>query len=355
MIDTLNIEVQLTTNSRLPEVNFNDLKFGRVFSDHMLVADYENGQWTQCQIVPFGNLSISPANATLHYGQTIFEGLKAYLNDAGEALVFRPEDNYERMVKSAERMCMPAVPKEIFMEGLKQLLQVDKEWIPKVPGGSLYIRPFMFASEEFIGIRPAESYKFVIFTCPVGTYYTEPVKVKIETHYTRAIEGGTGFAKTAANYAISLYPARMNQQKGYHQLVWTDGKEHKYIEESGTMNIIFRKGNTIITPVLGDTILDGITRRSVLQLAKDWGYEVQERKVPVTEIVEYLKNNELDEVFGAGTAATIAHIVLMHHEGTDYHLPAIETRSFSNKVLQTLNDLKHGLIPDEYGWVMKVD
>ncbi len=353
-IDTIQIDVQPVEKSKLEDADLANLPFGKVFSDHMLVAEYKEGQWASCKIVPYTNLNLSPALCTLHYGQTIFEGLKAYKNDKGEALVFRPYDNYQRMLKSAERMCMPAVPEEIFIGGIRQLLTLDHGWIPTHQGASLYIRPFMFGADEFIGIRPSDTYKFIIFTCPVGAYYTEPVNVKIETEYTRAFPGGIGSAKTAGNYAASLYPARINQEKGYHQLIWTDGIEHKYIEEAGTMNIMFRKGNQIFTPNPSDTILNGITRRSVVQLAKDWGYDVQERPVEVQEVIDLLKKNELDEAFGAGTAATIAHIIRIHHKGVDYELPPVSQRTFSNKVLKTLDDIKYGRIADPHGWIMHI-
>ncbi|NIK74514.1 branched-chain amino acid aminotransferase [Thermonema lapsum] len=349
----MNIEIQTTAKSRLPEVDFDNLRFGHVFSDHMLVADYADGEWKSCKIVPFAPLTFSPAMATLHYGQSIFEGLKAYKSEQGEILVFRPYDNYKRMLRSAERMCMPPIPEEIFMEGLRELLKLDKDWIPQREGYSLYIRPFMFATDEFIGVRPSNTYKFIIFTCPVSKYYIEPVKVKIETHYTRAVAGGTGYAKAAGNYAASLYPARLAQQQGYHQLIWTDGKTHEYIEEAGTMNIMFRKDNRIITAPLSDSILAGITRDSVLTLAREWGYEVEERPVPVKEIIGYLEEGSLSAAFGVGTAATIAHIVTIGYEGKDYQLPPLEGRVFANRVLKTLDDIKYGRVEDTHGWIWK--
>jgi branched-chain amino acid aminotransferase len=349
----MNIEIQTTAKSRLPEVDFDNLRFGHVFSDHMLVADYADGEWKSCKIVPFAPLTFSPAMATLHYGQSIFEGLKAYKSEQGEILVFRPYDNYKRMLRSAERMCMPPIPEEIFINGLRELLKLDKDWIPQREGYSLYIRPFMFATDEFIGVRPSNTYKFIIFTCPVSKYYSEPVKVKIEIHYTRAVAGGTGYAKAAGNYAASLYPARLAQQQGYHQLIWTDGKTHEYIEEAGTMNIMFRKDNRIITAPLSDSILAGITRDSVLTLAREWGYEVEERPVPVKEIIGYLEEGSLSAAFGVGTAATIAHIVTIGYEGKDYQLPPLEGRVFANRVLKTLDDIKYGRVEDTHGWIWK--
>ena len=354
MIETSLIEVEPTTYSRLSEVDFDNLGFGRIFSDHMLVADYKDGQWVSCKIMPYQDLALSPSLAALHYGQSIFEGLKAQYMENGEISVFRPWENHKRMITSAERMCMPAVPEEFFIGGIKQLIELDKAWIPKKRGASLYIRPFMFASEPFLGVRPSNEYKFIIFTCPVGSYYSEPVNLKIETHYSRVAQGGVGAAKTAGNYAASLYPAVQAQKQGYHQLLWTSTETHEFIEEVGTMNIVFRIGNSVITPVLGDTILKGITRDSVLTLAKEWGYDVQERKVRVAEIVEALKNQQIDEAFGVGTAAVVAHVKTIHHEGTDYSLPAIETREFSNKVLDTLTKLRYGQIEDTHQWLMTI-
>jgi branched-chain amino acid aminotransferase len=354
MIDTFSIEVEKTTQSRLEGVDFSNLGFGRIFSDHMLVADYKDGQWVSCKIMPYGDMQLSPALAALHYGQSIFEGLKAQYTKDGDISIFRPWENHKRMLFSAERMCMPAIPEEIFIGGMKQLIELDKNWIPKQEGSSLYIRPFMFASEPFLGVRPSNEYKFIIFTCPVGAYYSEPIKLKIETHYSRVAQGGIGCAKTAGNYAASLYAAVKGQKAGYHQQLWTNSESHEYIEEVGTMNIMIRIGNKIITPTLGDTILRGVTRDSVLTLAKDWGYEVEERKVKVAELVEGLKNNSIDEVFGVGTAAVVANVVLIHHEGVDYELPALEKREFANKVLDTLTKLKYGQIEDKHNWLMRI-
>ena len=252
---------------------------------------------------------------------------------------------------SADRMCMPYLPEDVFMEGLRSLLKLDRDWIPSSEGSSLYIRPFMFSADEYIGIRPSQDFTFMIINSPVGPYYSTPVKVKIETHFTRAVEGGTGFAKAGGNYGGSLYPAKLAQEKGYHQLIWTDGKEHKYVEESGTMNVMFVFDNTLVTPSLGDSILRGITRDSVLALAKHWGVKVEERRVSVAEVVDGLKSGRLTEAFGAGTAATIAHIELIGYEEKNYYLPPVEKRKFSNRVLQELDGIKRGLIEDSFGWM----
>ena len=354
MIDTLNIDINKVSSSRISELDEDNLVFGKVYSDHMFSADFADGKWGNFKIGPYGNLSISPANATLHYGQSIFEGLKAHRAENGEVLVFRPEANAARLNKSAVRMCIPELPEEIFMQGLQELLELDKQWVPGKKGTSLYIRPFIFATDPYIGIRPSETYKFMIFTAPVGAYYSEPVNVKIETGYTRAVAGGTGAAKTAGNYAASLYPAVQNQKSGYHQLIWTDGKTHEYIEESGTMNVLFLIGDTLITAPTGDTILNGITRNSVITLAKEWGIKVEERPVKVAEVVEAAKNGSLKEAFGAGTAATIATIKTIGFEGTDYNLPEINDQNLSSKLMRALNDIKTGVSEDKFDWIFKV-
>jgi len=351
---TLKIQTQRVSKSRLPEVDLANIAFGKVYTDHMFKADYRDGQWKNFQIIPYGYMPISPATPALHYGQSIFEGMKAQHGPTGEALVFRPLANWKRMNISAERMCMPQLPEDLFMDSLRELINVDRKWIPTTPGSSLYIRPFLFSADEYIGIRPSQDFTFMIILCPVGAYYSTPVKVKIEKHYTRAVAGGTGYAKAGGNYGGAIYPAKLAQDKGYHQLIWTDGIEHKYIEESGTMNVMFVIDNVLVTPALSDSILAGITRDSVIQLAKSWGMKVEERKISVDELVDGLKNGRVQEAFGAGTAATIAHIELIGHEGTDYYLPPVEKSEFSNKVFAELNAIKLGAKPDPFGWVVKM-
>ena len=354
MIDTLKIDIKRMAKSRLPEIDFQNLPFGKVYTDHMFVADFKNSKWQNFKIVPYGPMPVGPATPAIHYGQSIFEGIKAFATNSGEALVFRPQDNLKRMNVSAERMCMPSLSEELFMEGMSTLIDIDRNWIPKAEGCSLYIRPFMFSSDEYIGIRPSDNFTFMIILSPTGPYYSTPVKVKIETHYTRAVEGGTGFAKAGGNYGGSLYPAKLAQDQGYHQLIWTDGKEHKYVEESGTMNVMFVMNDTLVTPALSDSILHGITRDSVLKLARHWGMKVEERKISVEELVNGLKDGKVTEAFGAGTAATIAHIDLIGHEGKDYKLPPVENRKFANKVYHELNLLKRGLAPDPFNWIFRV-
>jgi branched-chain amino acid aminotransferase len=355
MIETGNIQITKVQESKISQVDFDNLPFGRVFTDHMFVMDYADGKWQKPAIVPFQNLSLHPATSAIHYGQSIFEGMKAYKNDGGDVMFFRPELNVKRMNASCERMCMPEIPEDIFMEALETLVSLDKDWIPTDPSASLYIRPYLFGTDEYIGIKPSDTYKFIIFLCPVGAYYSEPLRVKIETEYTRASQGGVGRAKTAGNYAASLYPAKKGQDEGYHQLVWTDGIEHKYIEESGTMNIVFNINGTIVSPSEDDdTILRGTTKRSVMELAKFWGYPVEERKVTVAEIEAAAKDGSLLEAFGAGTAATIAQIKTIGFASGDVELPEVESREFSNKVFKYLDGLKRGKISDEHNWVNKI-
>jgi branched-chain amino acid aminotransferase len=345
------INIVKSEKTNINNVDFNNLGFGKVFTDHLLEVDYENGAWQTPKIVPFHNLSLHPATSFIHYGQTIFEGMKAFKKDNGDILVFRPEANWERMNKSAERVCMPAIPKEIFMGGLEALLKLDEAWLPKGEGTSMYIRPVMFSMDAEIRVRPSDTYKFLIMLSPSGSYYSEPVKVKVEKHYVRASNGGVGFAKTAANYAASLLPAKKAVEEGFHQLIWTDSREHKYIEEAGTMNFMFVIDGKLITPSLTDSILAGVTRDSILQLANDLGVAVEERKVSVEEVVAALKNNTLQDAFGAGTAATVSHISHIGDDGTVYELPPVAKREFSNKIAQLLNDIKLGLSPDTHGWI----
>lgn len=353
--ETLSLKITKVENSRINEVDWENLPFGKVFSDHMLIMEYKDGAWQQPEIKPFESFSLHPATSAIHYGQSIFEGMKANKTVNGDILIFRPEMNESRFEESCVRMCMPVLPEGMFTELIRRTVELDSNWIPNKEGYSLYIRPFMFATDDFIGIKPSDTYKFVIFTCPVGAYYSQPVNVKIEEYYTRAAEGGVGRAKTAGNYAASLYPAKLAQEQGFHQLVWTDAKEHKYIEESGTMNIVFEMDGKLITPSEdSDTILRGVTKRSVVEIAKSWGVEVEERKITVEEIVEGLRNGKVTDAFGAGTAATIAHIAKIGFRDEIFELPSVENREISNKIKDYLNDLKTGRIADEFNWCLKV-
>jgi branched-chain amino acid aminotransferase len=338
----------------LASTDLQDIKFGRVFSDHMFVMDYADGAWKEPVIMPFADLQMSPAALVLHYSQTIFEGLKAYRADDGSVGIFRPMDNIARMNRSAVRMCMPQIPEELFLEALTTLVGEDRNWIPEGDGAALYIRPFMFASDEYIGVKPSDGYRFIIFTCPVRGYYSEPVRVKIETTYSRAFPGGTGEAKCGGNYAGGLYPAKMGQDAGFHQLIWTDGLTHQYIEESGTMNVFFNIDGTLVTPALDGTILRGVTRDSIIRIAKDEGFPVEERRVSVEEIVTAAREKRLVSAFGAGTAATIAHIASIAHGDEVFELPAIGERKLAERIGSVLDGIRRGHLTDKYGWVVRV-
>lgn len=352
MIESVKIEIEKIAKSRIEEVNFDNLEFGKTFSDHMLICEFKNGQWQEMKILPYDSFKLSPANSAIHYGQSIFEGLKAHRGKDGEVRVFRPDMNAKRLNESAERMCMPAIPENMFLEGLRTLINLDEAWVPGSEGSSLYIRPFMFATDEFLGVRPSENYLFAIITGPVLGYYTKPVDVKIEDEFTRAAKGGTGAAKTAGNYAASLYPAQLAREEGFDQILWTDGLSHEYIEECGTMNVMFRIGDELITPI-GDTILDSITRKTVVKVCEDLGYRVTERKIKVTELLDSIENNKLIEAFGVGTAATIAPINLFGYQDKKYSLENSD-RSWSNSILETINAIKYGENKSYPDWLMTV-
>jgi branched-chain amino acid aminotransferase len=354
-IDILTIPTQRISESRISELDYNNIEFGKIFSDHMLVADYKDGSWQTPHILPYGNMSLSPATSALHYGQAIFEGMKAYRGENDEVLLFRPLDNFERLNISADRMCIPQLPEEIFMQGLEQLIRLDAAWVPPTEGSALYIRPFIFATDDFVGVRPSSNYRFAIFTCPVSTYYSVPLRVAIETEYVRSAEGGAGYAKAAGNYGAALFPAKRMQEKGFHQLIWTDAKEHKYIEESGTMNVMFVIDGVLITPSTSTTILKGITRMSVLQVAKDLGYKVEERRISIDEIVAAHRAGKLQEAFGTGTAATIAQIATIHVNGEDLDLPAVSERKISTSVTKALDAIKTGKAADIHNWLYKIN
>lgn len=351
---TVNISIEKTNQSKLSSTDFSNLEFGAVYADHMFVVDYKKGEWNAPKVTPFQHLTMSPACSVLHYGQTVFEGMKAFRADNGDILIFRPEAHWKRLNQSCKRLCMPEVPYDMFIEGLEELVKLDSNWIPSLEGCSLYVRPFMFASDEFIGVKPSSSYKFIIFTSPVSGYYKGSVKVIVETEYVRAAEGGIGYAKTGGNYAASLLPAKLAAEKGYHQLLWTDSKEHKYFEESGTMNAMFVINDTILTPPLSSSILAGVTRDSILTLAKDLGFKVEERPVSVEEVVKALENNTLQDAFGTGTAATITHISHINYNGKEYELPMVNTRKMSNALNDALMNIKLGKSEDKFGWNYRI-
>jgi branched-chain amino acid aminotransferase len=355
MNNTQSIRITKTKNTRISELDPEHIHFGNVFSDHMFVMDYANGEWQAPAIVPYGPLELSPAVSALHYGQAIFEGLKAYKTSSGEIELFRPMENFKRFNKSAVRLCMPEIPEALFFEGLKELLKLDQQWILTAPGCSLYIRPYMFANDHYLGVRTALNYKFIIITSPAGAYFSEPLKVVVEQKFVRAAEGGMGFAKAAGNYGVAIYPTKLAQEKGYHQIIWTDSKEHKYIEELGMMNFMCVINDTLITPGLeANSILHGVTRDSILTIAKDWGMPVEERKVSVDEVIQGIEKGTLKEVFGVGTAATVANIETIGYAGKDYQLPKVSANAFSTKAAQQLVDIRNGKVADIHNWVYKV-
>lgn len=350
----MDIQVTKTAKSKIGEIDFNNLPFGKYFTDHMLEVDYANGEWGKVSIRPYGNLSLSPALAALHYGQSIFEGIKAYKDREGNPYIFRPYDNFKRFNISAERMCMPAVPEDIFVEGMRQLVALDKDWIPMKNDYSLYIRPFMFATDDVIGVRPAETYKFMILLSPTGPYYSSPMRIYVEEKYTRAARGGIGFAKAAGNYGSSMLATQIAKQKGFDQVLWTDAFEHKYVQEIGTMNFFVIIGNKAITPDLeAGTILEGVTRDSAIEALKELGYEVEERPISIDDIIHAHKAGELKELFGTGTAATVSMIQELCYE--DYSMK-FDTSTWKAvpAVKKLLTDIREGRVEDTRGWMFKV-
>jgi len=354
MIAAMDIQVTKTAKSKIGEIDFNNLPFGKYFTDHMLEVDYVNGEWKQVSIRPYGNLSLSPALAALHYGQSIFEGIKAYKDREGNPFIFRPYDNFKRFNMSAERMCMPTVPEDIFIEGMRQLVALDKDWIPMKNDYSLYIRPFMFATDDVIGVRPAETYKFMILLSPTGPYYSAPMRIYVEEKYTRAARGGIGFAKAAGNYGSSMLATQIAKQKGFDQVLWTDAFEHKYVQEIGTMNFFVIIGNKAITPDLeAGTILEGVTRDSAIEALKELGFEVEERPISIDDIIHAHKAGELKELFGTGTAATVSMIQELCYE--DYSMK-FDTSTWKAvpAVKKLLTDIREGRVEDTRGWMFKV-
>ncbi|HWB25474.1 MAG TPA: branched-chain amino acid aminotransferase [Chitinophagaceae bacterium] len=354
MTEALDILVTKVERSKLNEMNFDELPFGRYFTDHMLEADYENGEWKNVEIKPYQPLLLEPSLAALHYGQAIFEGIKAYKDDNGDAFIFRPYDNLRRFNLSAERMNMPEVPEEIFIDGMKKLIDVDNNWIPRRKDFALYIRPVMFATDQFLGVRPSQTYKFLIILSPVGPYFAAPMKILVEEKYTRAAPGGVGFSKNAGNYGGSLKAATDAKAKGYDQVLWTDAFEHKWLQEVGMMNVMFLIGNNVVTPNLDEgTILAGVTRDSVMTILKEMGYKVEERRISIDEVMEAYKAGTLKEVFGTGTAAVIAPVKELRYK--DFVMQ-FDTASFkaAPAVKARLSAIREGKAPDEYGWLVKI-
>lgn len=354
MLATMDIAVTKVEQSKLQDLNLENIPFGKFFSDHMLEADYENGEWKNVEIKPYQPLLLSPSVAALHYGQAIFEGIKAYKDKEGNSFIFRPQDNFQRFNISAERMQMPAVPEEIFMDGMKQLVALDSNWIPQKEDHSLYIRPFMFSSDELIGVRPSDTYKFMILLSPTGPYYNAPMRIYVEEQFVRAVPGGVGYAKAAGNYGAAMYATAQAKKKGYDQVLWTDAFEHKYVQEIGTMNVIFIIGNKAVTPDLGaGTILAGVTRNSALTLLQEAGYTVEERALSIDEIIEAYKAGELKEVFGTGTAATISYIKELRYKDFVMEFDTASWKAAPG-VKSQLNAIREGKAADKWGWMVKV-
>lgn len=349
------IQITRTQNSRLSTLDFNNLPFGRVFTDHMFVADYEGGEWVNPRIEPFAPFEMHPASMVLHYGQSIFEGMKATKNQEGHPMLLRPEMHLHRINASAARMCMPAFPEDLFLDALHALVGLEADWIPSGEESALYLRPFMFSTDEFIGVRPSDTYKFIIFTCPVGPYYSKPVRLLAETQYIRAGKGGTGEAKSAGNYAASLLPAQNALKQGFDQVMWLEGPEFKNVQESGTMNIFFVIDNVVVTPYTDGTILRGITRDCFLHILRDKGIPVEERTITIDEVVAAHAAGKLQECFGAGTAAVVSHVSEISYNGHLMTLPAVEERKIGNMLKSEIAGLRTGRIADTRGWLVPVE
>ncbi|XZF14698.1 branched-chain amino acid aminotransferase [Chitinophagaceae bacterium MMS25-I14] len=353
-VSTSDIRVKKVEKSRISELKQDNIQFGKQYADHMLVAYYEDGAWKQPEIVPFDKLSLSPATTFMHYGQAIFEGVKAYKDPQGNPIIFRPYDNWKRMNRSAERMAMPDVPEEIFIEGMRQLIELDRDWVPTGEGTSLYIRPFMLAIDEFVGVKPAEKFMFIIITSPAGPYYNKPVSIYVQDQYVRAFPGGIGFTKAAGNYGMSMYPTMKIKEMGYDQILWTDGFDHKYVQEIGTMNVFFVIGDKVITPDFAQgTILEGVTRDSVITLLREKGVTVEERPLSIDEIAEAYRNGQLREAFGTGTAASIAPISELTYHDEHMVLPSVENAEITNWLKNELSEIRYGRKPDTHNWIVK--
>jgi branched-chain amino acid aminotransferase len=317
----------------------------------MLVVDFDNGHWGAPAIVPFSDLKFSPAMLSLHYGQSVFEGMKAFKMKDGSINIFRPHKHLERFNRSLDRMCMPTLTEELWLTSLQALIETDLDWIPEGEGSSLYIRPFMFATESRLGVKVSDQYKFIILTCPVGPYQAKPYRLKVENRFVRTAEGGTGFAKCAGNYGGAFYPTQIAREEGFDQILWTDHKEHKYIDEVGMMNVMFVLNGKLVTPLLTTAILEGITRDSILTLAKEIPtFNLEERRVSIDEIEQGFQKGTLTEAFGTGTAAVVAPIAVIQINGKDYEIPVAGQTSFQQQVKKKLHNLRMGLEPDPYGW-----
>ena len=354
----LNIKIEKTTAPKAKPAKGQKLGFGHIFTDHMFVMNYTEGKgWHDARIIPYQNLSLSPASMVFHYGQEMFEGLKAYMGDDGKAYLFRPDMNAKRANQSNDRLCIPHIPEEDFVEAVRAVVEVDKDWIPTEPGTSLYIRPFVIATDDFLGVAPSKTYLFMVILSPSGAYYESglaPVGIWIEDEYVRAVKGGMGFAKTGGNYAASLIAQVKAHDDGYSQVLWLDGVERKYIEEVGAMNIFFKIAGKIVTPMLNGSILPGVTRNSVLTLCRAWGYEVEERRISVDELVAAAKNGTLEEVFGTGTAAVVSPVGKLRYMDDVMQIGGGEIGELTQKLYDEITGIQWGRRDDPFGWRMEV-
>ena len=346
------------TQTKKVKPDFTKLGFGKYFTDHMLIMDYKDGKWCEPEIVPYQSFNLDPSTCVLHYGQGIFEGLKAYKNADGKITMFRPYDNFKRMNRSAERLCMPTIDVDKMVEWLKELIMVDEEWIPTAPGTALYIRPTMVATDAMLGVHPGHTYRFFIIRSPVGSYYPnglQPTKILVEKDYVRAPLGGTGEAKCMGNYAASLLAGDIANKKGYEQVLWLDSNEHKYVEEVGAMNMFFVFDGVVKTPALVGSILPGITRDSVLQILRAEGRPVEETRISVDEIVKMNAEGKLNEAFGSGTAAVISPVGVLNINGEDVKINNFEMGPITSYLYDKLTGIQYGRYPDTFGWVVKVN
>lgn len=347
------VAIHKAETSRIGQVDFNNLTFGSIFSDHMFECDYKDGAWQNPTIKPYGPLTISPGAKVFHYGQAVFEGMKAYKDEAGKVWLFRPEENFNRINRSSKRMAIPEFPKEIFFEALTELVKLDQQWVKKGMGNSLYIRPFVMATQVGVSASPSTEYKFMILMSPAQAYYTGDVKVVIAEHYSRSANGGVGAAKAAGNYGAQFFPTNLAREKGFQQVIWTDASKHELLEEAGTMNVFFRVNDTLLTAPISDRILDGVTRKSVIALAKRDGISVEERPVLVSEIVAAAQNGSLKEIFGAGTAAVISPVSAFSYQDTVYELQPQEN-GFARRFKKELMEIQHNIVEDPFQWRYEV-
>lgn len=354
MLATADFKITRASHSKLAELSLKNIPFGRHFSDHMLEVTYQHGAWGTPEIRPYQALQLEPSLAAIHYGQAIFEGIKAYKDQNGNPQIFRGYDNFLRFNQSAMRMQMPQVPEEIFMDGMKTLIDIDRDWIPAMENHSLYIRPFMFSCDYAIGVRPSDAYKFMIILSPTGPYYATPMRIYVEEKYVRAVAGGIGYAKAAGNYGGALFPSAEAHKKGYDQVLWTDASEHRFVQECGTMNVFFVIGNKAITPDLAsETILAGVTRDSSITLLREMGLEVEERPLPIEEIIAAYQAGTLREIFGTGTAATISMIKELGYKDISMEFD-VASWTIAPGLKKRMDEIKYGLVPDTHGWMIPV-